>query len=65
MIIAKQQTVVIVQKAVRHAVVSVGTQGPRGPAATETISADLGNQLTQGSDEKLFVPAPQLASAQW
>lgn len=63
------QTVVITPPAVQT-VVSKGAQGPRGPqgpisASTDLISSDPGNQLTQGTDDKLYVPAPQLASAQW
>lgn len=29
------------------------------------LSVDPGNQATFGSDQRLFVPAPQLSSAQW
>ena len=37
-------------------VVQIGIQGPSGVSPTSDISTDAGNQLTNGSDNKLFVP---------
>ena len=45
--------------------VTQGLTGAPGSSGQAQISADPGNTLTQGSDQRLFVPAPQLASAQW
>lgn len=38
---------------------------PGAPGGDASISADPTNQLAQGSDNALFVPPPQLSSAQW
>lgn len=45
-------------------------QGPAGPPGSvgpisETVSTDASNALTLGTDDKFYVPLPQLASAQW
>lgn len=37
--------------------------GPSG--STASISADTGNQLTLGSDDKLYMGHPSLETAQW
>ena len=43
-----------------------GQAGQDSAAGQAQISADPDNQLTRGTDDKLFVPPPQqLASAQW
>lgn len=39
--------------------VTTGLTGKPGSTGEAQISADAGNQLTQGSDQKLFVPPEQ------
>lgn len=65
MTVTVQQIAVVTKTQLQHAIVTTGSQGPRGPGATEEISTDANNQLTRGIDGKLFVSPPQLSSAQW
>jgi hypothetical protein len=43
-----------------------GPQGPQGiPGASASLSSDANNTAQLGSDGGIYVPPPQLASAQW
>ena len=73
--ISAQPTTGLVIEPLEPAVVGLttgqGPAGPPGPAGTavgtiaDTISADTGNSIALGTDNKFYVPAPQFASTQW
>lgn len=48
--------VVVVDVSPAATVVEIGIQGPSGAGGSADISDDSDNQLTTGSDSKLFVP---------
>jgi hypothetical protein len=54
-----------VSRAIAVTQVTTGLTGPSGAIASANISADAGNQLVIGSDNKLYAPAHQFETAQW
>ena len=52
-------------RAIVVSMVTVGLTGAPGSQGIAQISADAENQLTVGTDNRLYVEPPQLASAQW
>lgn len=63
LIIVVDEHCIVVEPEPDILVIAFGDQGPPGPPGKSgtgiaLISADAGNQLTEGTDEGLFVPEP-------